>query len=65
MRDLSVHVLYLEEVSFLQLVSKKITYFAYHDGYEQFRICCFVTGAKGSLVRGSSTCAGSIPGMLG
>jgi hypothetical protein len=31
------------------------TYLVNHDSYEQFKICDFVTGGKGSLVRGSNS----------
>jgi hypothetical protein len=34
-----------------------------HDSYEQFKICDFVTGGKGSLMRGSDSPIRSSAGM--
>lgn len=67
MRDLRVHDLYLlycQRTTFKPKRERR-TYLAYHEGYEQFKICCFVIEGNGRRVRASFSCAPSMPGILG
>ena len=63
-RDRRVDDRYLRMTLVLLMGQIKMTHFVNQDSYEQFKICDFVTGGKGNLVRGSDSPAiGSNVGM--